>query len=281
MNTRNSTLAWNDLATLADDAIPLLDTALLIARDEYPDLDADACREQMAAHVRAIDANLPADRTLAQSLQAINRHLFEDSGYAGNHDDYFDPRNSYLNEVLNRRLGIPITLAVIQMEVTRRLGLDMDGISFPGHFLVRVAAQDGLIVLDPFNRGRPLAAEELRQRASEHLDGLMPDDSQLLSILEPASHRDILTRMLQNLKAVYSERGEWDRVARTCDRALQLCPDRNSELRDRGMAYRALSYHAGARADLTRYLALNPGGDENDDVRDALIEAGAGRTRLN
>src|SRR3546814_3995200 len=99
----------------------------------------------------------------------------------------------------------------------------MDGVSFPGHFLVRVAAQDGLIVLDPFNRGRPLAAEELRQRASEHLDGLMPDDSQLLSILEPASNRDILTRMLQNLKAVYSERGEWDRVARTCDRALQLC----------------------------------------------------------
>jgi len=281
MNTSNSTVVWSDLAQLADDAIPLLDTALLIARDEYPDLDADACREQMAGHVRAINAKLPTDRTLAQSLQAINRHLFEDSGYAGNHDDYFDPRNSYLNEVLNRRLGIPITLAVIQMEVTRRLGLDMDGISFPGHFLVRVAAPDGLIVLDPFNRGRPLAAEELRQRASEHLDGLMPDDSQLLSILEPASHRDILTRMLQNLKAVYSERGEWDRVARTCDRALQLCPDRSSELRDRGMAYRALGYHAGARADLTRYLAMNPDGDDESEVRDALIEAGAGRTRLN
>ncbi len=281
MNTRDANLTWNDLAQLADDAIPLLDTALLIARDEYPDLDTEACREQMDAHVRAISASLPHERTLAQSLQAINRHLFEDSGYAGNHDDYFDPRNSYLNEVLDRRLGIPITLALIQMEVTRRLGLDMDGVSFPGHFLVRVAVQDGLIVLDPFNRGRPLATEELRQRASEHLDGLMPDDSQLLSILEPASHRDILNRMLQNLKAVYSERGEWDRVARTCARALQLCPGRSSELRDRGMAYRALGYDAGTRTDLTRYLALNPDGDDSDEVRNALIEAGAGRTRLN
>jgi regulator of sirC expression with transglutaminase-like and TPR domain len=94
MNTRVANLAWSDLAQLADDAIPLLDTALLIARDEYPDLDTEACREQMAAHVRAISASLPEDRTLAQSLQAINRHLFEESGFAGNHDDYFDPRNS-------------------------------------------------------------------------------------------------------------------------------------------------------------------------------------------
>src|SRR3546814_20806726 len=93
------------------------------------------------------------------------------------------------------------------MEVTRRPGLDMDGVSFPGHFLVRVAAQDGLIVLDPFNRGRPLAAEELRQRASEHLDGLMPDDSHLLSILETASNRDTMTRSTQNMKAGYSALG--------------------------------------------------------------------------
>jgi len=271
---------WSDLTHLEDNAIPLVETALLIARDEYPQLDVGAYCARIAAHVAAIRAGLPSASTLAQSLAAINRHLFEDVGYAGNHDDYFDPRNSYLNDVIERRLGIPITLALIQMEVTRRIGVEIDGVSFPGHFLVRVATRDGLIVLDPFNRGRPLAAEELRQRASEHLGGVMPDDGQLLNVLEPASHRAIATRMLHNLKAVYAQREEWDRVARTCDRVLCLSPGRADDLRDRGMAYLRLGHAAGARVDLARYLAMNPTADDSERVRHALIEANRYVARL-
>lgn len=272
--------SWNDLASLDDNEIPLVETALLIARDEYPRLDVGDYSARIAAHVAAISTGLASSSTLAQSLSAINRHLFEDVGYAGNHDDYFDPRNSYLNEVMDRRLGIPISLALIQMEVTRRVGVEIDGVSFPGHFLVRVSTSDGLIVLDPFNRGRPLAAEELRQRASEHLGGMMPDDGQLLNVLEPASHRDIVTRMLHNLKAVYAERGEWDRVARTCDRVLCLSPNRADDLRDRGMAYLQLGHVSGARTDLSRYLAMNPTADDSERVRNALIEASADVSRL-
>ena len=112
-------------------------------------------------------------------MQAINRHLFEELGYAGNHDEYYDPRNSYLNEVFERRLGNPISLAMVQMEVARRLGVPLDGVSFPGHFLVRLPIDDGVLVMDPFNRGRPLDEDELRQRARPHLGGEMPDDEAL------------------------------------------------------------------------------------------------------
>lgn len=280
MNAQNALPRWSDLSHLDDNAVPLVETALLIARDEYPQLDVAEYASRIASHVTAISNELPTACTLAQSLAAINRHLFEDVGYAGNHDDYFDPRNSYLNEVIERRLGIPITLALIQMEVARRIGVAIDGVSFPGHFLVRVATNDGLIVLDPFNRGRPLAAEELRQRASEHLGGVMPDDGQLLNVLEPASHRAIATRMLHNLKAVYAQREEWDRVARTCDRVLCLSPDRADDLRDRGMAYLQLGHVAGARADLSRYLAMNPSAEDSERVRNALVEANAKVSRL-
>ncbi len=280
MNAQNALPRWSDLSHLDDNAVPLVETALLIARDEYPQLDVAEYASRIASHVTAISNELPTACTLAQSLAAINRHLFEDVGYAGNHDDYFDPRNSYLNEVIERRLGIPITLALIQMEVARRIGVAIDGVSFPGHFLVRVATNDGLIVLDPFNRGRPLAAEELRQRASEHLGGVMPDDGQLLNVLEPASHRAIATRMLHNLKAVYAQREEWDRVARTCDRVLCLSPDRADDLRDRGMAYLQLGHVAGARADLSRYLAMNPSAADSERVRNALVEANAKVSRL-
>src|SRR5690606_39728457 len=124
-------------------------------------------------------------------------------GYTGNHDEYYDPRNSYLNEVFDRRLGNPISLAMVQMEVTRRLGLPLDGVSFPGHFLVRLPVDDGVLVMDSFNRGRPLDEDELRERAQAHLGGRAPDDEVLSWILNPASIRAILVRVLRNLHAVY------------------------------------------------------------------------------
>ena len=162
---------WNSLATLGDDELPLLDTALLIARDEYPDLDAADYAAQVDTYADALRPALDRDLDLPARLTAINRYLFEEVGFAGNNVQYDDPRNSYLNDVVDRKLGIPISLAVIQIEVTRRLGLPLDGISFPGHFLVRLPVDDGILVLDPYNKGRPVSAEELRERASPHLGG--------------------------------------------------------------------------------------------------------------
>ncbi|WP_460457525.1 SirB1 family protein [Arenimonas alkanexedens] len=272
---------WNALATLGDDELPLLDTALLIARDEYPDLDAGGYAAQVDTYAAALRPQLEQDIDLPARLTAINRYLFEEIGFAGNNAQYDDPRNSYLNEVVDRKLGIPISLAVIQMEVTRRLGMPLDGISFPGHFLVRLPVDDGILVLDPYNRGRPVTAEELRERASPHLGGQTPDDQQLLQILAPATNRMILMRMLRNLKGLYLERGDWERVARSADRLLKLSPDTAEALRDRGLAYREMGYAKGAREDLARYLQLLPEADDLDIVRTALIELGSGSARLN
>ena len=272
---------WNALARLGDDELPLLDTALLIARDEYPDLDADGITAEVETYAAALRPRLDGDVDLPSRLTAINRYLFDEVGFAGNVNQYDDPRNSYLNEVVDRKLGIPISLAVIQIEVTRRLGLPLDGVSFPGHFLVRLPVDDGILVLDPYNKGRPVSAEELRERASPHLGGQAPDDQQLLQILAPATHRMILMRMLRNLKGLYTQAGDWERVARSADRLLKLSPDTAEAVRDRGLAYRELGYAKGAREDLARYLQLLPEADDVDAIRIALIELGSGHGRIN
>lgn len=266
---------WNSLATQADDTLPLLGTALLIARDEYPHLDAGQYDTLVQRHVEHLRAETDAIASPPMKMAAINRHLFDELGYTGNHDEYYDPRNSYLNEVFDRRLGNPISLAMVQMEVARRLGLPLDGISFPGHFLVRLPVDDGILVMDPFNGGRPLGADELRERARPHLGGDIPDDNALLHILDPASHRAILIRILRNLHGVYAERDEWDRAARSADRVLKLAPDQPDALRDRGLAYLKMDYAAGARADLARYLQLAPESPEADALRERLVELNA------
>ena len=272
---------WNTLARLGDDELPLLDTALLIARDEYPDLDAGAITAQVDTYAEALRPVVAGDVDLPSRLTAINRYLFDEIGFTANVDQYDDPRNSYLNQVVDRKLGIPISLAVVQMEVTRRLGMPLDGVSFPGHFLVRLPVDDGILVLDPYNKGRPVSADELRERASPHLGGQAPDDQQLLQILAPATHRMILMRMLRNLKGLYVEAGDWERVARSADRLLKLSPDTAEAVRDRGLAYRELGHAKGAREDLARYLQLLPEAEDAEAIRIALIELGAGSIRLN
>jgi regulator of sirC expression with transglutaminase-like and TPR domain len=272
---------WNSLAARGDDELPLLDTALLIARDEYPTLDAACYDEALRGYVDALRPQLAPGKDLPATLTTINRFLFEDVGFAGNNTQYDDPRNSYLNEVFDRKLGIPISLAVVQIELMRRVGLPLDGISFPGHFLVRLPVDDGILVMDPFNKGRPVSAEELKERASPHLGGRAPDDVQLIEILAPASHRTILARMLRNLNGLYLEQQDWERVARTSDRLLKISPDTPDAFRDRGLAYKELGHAHGAREDLGRYLQLAPQGDDAGRVRTLLIELGGRRARLN
>jgi len=272
---------WNSLAPLADDDLRLFDTAMLIAQDEYPQLDACGYRAQLDDYVRALRPRVERDLDLPSRLTAINRYLYEEIGFAGNDRQYDDPRNSYLNDVFDRKLGIPISLAVVQIEVMRRLGMPLEGISFPGHFLVRLPVDDGILVMDPFNQGRPVSVDELRTRATPHLGGQTPDDQELLQILEPATHRTILMRMLRNLKGLYLDRGDFERVARSADRLLKLAPDLPEALRDRGLAYHQLGYSQGARDDLARYLQLTPNAEDMDAVRTILVEASGAGGRLN
>lgn len=213
--TRITLPQWEELAGLPDEALPLLSTALLIARDEYPQLDPAAYDRVLQAHADHLRVEVDAIGEWPLKVAAINNHLFNEVGYSGDNDEYYDPRNSYLNEVFERRLGNPISLALVQIEVSRRLGLPLEGISFPGHFLVRLPVEDGVLIMDPFNGGRPLSVDELRERARSNLGGETPDDNVLAQILDPAPHRAILMRMLRNLHGVYAERGEWDRAAST------------------------------------------------------------------
>lgn len=271
---------WSSLAARADESVPLLETALLIARDEYPGLDADLYDTLAQSHAEHLRPEIEAIDAWPLKMAAINRHLFDELGYTGNHDEYYDPRNSYLNEVFERRLGNPITLAMVQMEVARRLGVPLDGVSFPGHFLVRLPVDDGILVMDPFNGGRPLGADELRERAKPHLGGDIPDDNALMHILDPASHRAILIRMLRNLHGVYAERDEWDRAARSADRVLKLSPEQPEALRDRGLAYLNMDHQHGARHDLARYLQLAPEAADAGVMRERLVELSSSRSRM-
>jgi len=270
---------WNSLAGQDDDALPLLGTALLIARDEYPRLDPTQYEALVQGHADELRPLVDAIELLPLKMQVINRHLFEDLGYSGNHDEYYDPRNSYLNEVFERRLGNPISLALVQMEVTRRLGLPIDGVSFPGHFLVRTPVDDGVLVMDPFNRGRPLDEDELRERVRPHLGGEMPDDEALYRILHPASHRAMLTRMLRNLHGVYADRDDWERAVRSADRILKLAPDNPEALRDRGLGYFKLGHRQGARRDLSRYLQLHPHASDAGPLHERVVELNSGAER--
>jgi len=280
MRDRFSLPEWNSLASLDDDTLPLLSTALLIARDEYPALDADLYDTLLQEHAESLRPEIDAIDAWPVKMAAINRHLFEELGYSGDSDEYYDPRNSYMNQVFERRRGNPISLALVQMEVARRLGVPLDGVSFPGHFLVRLPVDDGLLVMDPFNRGRPLDVDELRERAKPHLGGELPDDGALLHILNPASHRAILVRVLRNLHGVYAEGDDWERAARSADRILKLSPDQPEALRDRGMAYLRLGHRGGARHDLARYVQQNPQASDRAQMRERLVELNTGSSRM-
>jgi regulator of sirC expression with transglutaminase-like and TPR domain len=270
--------SWLHLRSARDEEIPLFASALLIAKDEYP-LLADADYEtRLRQHARRLRKIVDRDDAPAAQLRSLNNFLFEELGFSGDDQDYYDPRNSYLNEVLDRRLGNPISLAVIQMEFARRLGVPLQGISFPGHFLVRLPLDEGIVVLDPFQKGRSL---ELRRRARTHLETQDIDDQRLARMLEPASHRAILSRMLRNLKAVYVEREEWDKALRCCDRLLTIDTHQPAEYRDRGQLYLKLGHRRAAREDLRRYLALVPQADDAESIGAELAELGIDLPRLN
>lgn len=272
---------WLHLRNARDEEIPLFASALLIAKDEYPELADAAYEARLRQYARRLRKVIDGDDTPAAQLRSLNNFLFDELGFSGDDQDYYDPRNSYLNDVLDRRLGNPISLAVVQMELARRLGVPLQGVSFPGHFLVRLPLDEGVVVLDPFQKGRSLDAAELRRRARTHLEIQDIDDQRLARMLEPASHRAILSRMLRNLKAVYSEREQWDKALRCCDRLLTVDSHQPSEYRDRGQLYLRLGHRRAARDDLRRYLALVPQADDAEGIGADLADLSGELPRLN
>jgi regulator of sirC expression with transglutaminase-like and TPR domain len=269
-----------------DGRIDLARACLMIAQDAYPQLDVERYLGEIERMGLRLRGGLAQDLGAEQRVVALNEFLFEDLGYWGNTEHYYDPRNSYLNEVIDRKTGIPLTLAILYMEIGRRIGLPLQGVSFPGHFLVRLRLRGGMLVLDPFSGGAPQSESDLRQRLQRVIpegvaDNVPVAELPLDQFLEPASNRQILARMLRNLKGIYRETDKPERMLEVLNRMLVVSPEASAELRDRGIVYQRLECYRAALKDLTDYAEREPDAPDQDDVRVRLMELSALCARLN
>jgi len=258
----------------------------MIAQDAYPDLDVERYLGDIERMAMRLRARVPQDAGAEERVVALNQYLFEDLGFQGNTEEYYDPRNSYLNDVMDRRTGIPITLAVLYMALGRRLGLPLEGVSFPGHFLVRLRLRAGTLVLDPFAGGAPLSEAELRARLARVIppgatENVPVAQLPLDQFLEPATNRQILARLLRNLKGIYRDADKPERMLEVLNRMVLVAPDAAAELRDRGIVYHRLECYRAALKDLSGYVERVPDAPDYDEVRTRLLELTALCARLN
>lgn len=256
----------------SDTDFPLLEAAAAIAQDEEPTLDIQAVLATCDALMVRLKRRLKRDAEPIQQLTALNQFFYQELGFSGNANNFYAPENSYLNEVFRTRRGIPISIAVIWLELARGLGLQADGVSFPGHFLVKVTLPEGLVVLDPLT-GQSLGLERLseqllpfRNRTEDGEDA----DTPLGLYLQPATPRDILTRMLRNLKEIFSSQTDWPRLKCVLDRLIVLNPDALYERRDRGLACIEMGLNEQARDDLNAYVSQANSASDVDLIRARL-----------
>ncbi len=263
------------------DQFDLAQASLFVAQDVYPGLDVDRYLAELDLIADGVRKRVAEDAFAEQKLAALNHYLFSDLGYSGNVDDYYDPRNSYLNEVLERRTGIPLTLSVVYIEVGRRIGLNLRGLSFPGHFLVKLDMKRGQLVLDPFLCGEPQSETDLRMRLAKILPADTAAQTPLDRYLAAATPRQIIARMLRNLKNIYMTRAKREQALAVMNRMLLVVPESVEELRDRGMLYRDLECFQPALSDLQNYLRRRPDAPDAEDVHARVIELRIACSRLN
>jgi len=259
----------------------LAEASLMLAQDVYPDLDAASYLEQLERIAGAVRKRIADDAFAEQKLNALNYYLFAELGYRGNVENYYDPRNSYLNEVIERRTGIPITLSILYLEIGRRLGLNLKGVSFPGHFLVKISVKRGQLVLDPFLGGETQSAADLRERLAKVLPSDEAKQASLDPYLEPATPRQIIARLLRNLKNIYRQNDQPERALAVMQRMLLVMPESAEELRDRGLLYQQLECFRPALSDLQNYLRRRPRAADTDDIRGRIVELKQAAERLN
>ncbi|MCL4800009.1 MAG: tetratricopeptide repeat protein [Burkholderiales bacterium] len=240
------------------DQFNLAEVCLMLAEDEYPDVDAARWLDQIEAMAATVRGRLAADAFPEQRVAALNHHLFDELQFSGNIDAYYDPRNSYLNEVLARRTGIPITLSIVYLEVGRRVGLRLQGVSFPGHFLVKLRVARGQLVLDPFAGGAPQSLDDLRERLAQLAPETRDAEIDVAELLETATPRQIVARVLRNLKSIYLQAERYPQALAVMNRMLLVVPESAEELRDRGLVYDRLQCFRAALADLSNYLRRAP-----------------------
>ena len=272
---------------VADDAsFPVVEAAVAVAQDEYPGLDAQDALAQIDCLADRLKRRLPADAAPLQRLRLLNRYFFHELGFSGNVNDYYDPRNSYLPDVLKTRRGIPITLALLYTEIATQVGLSASGVAFPGHFLVKLRLPRGELVLDPFS-GQSLSRDELDERLVPYRRqrGLVGEfEAPLGLFLQSAPARDVIARLLRNLKEIHRSAADGVRLLAVLERLVILLPQAWEERRDRGLALAHLGNATLAADDLAHYLAQCPDAADAAALREHLqaLQAlhGAHRPRL-
>ncbi len=235
----------------------LLEAAVSLAQDEYPDISVQQVLGEIDQLLARLQRRLPADAGPLQKLRALNQFVYRDLNFAGNFNNYSDPDNSYVHVVLRTRLAIPISMAVIWLELAQGIGLKARGVAFPGHFMVKVNLSEGQVVIDPLT-GQSLSREELAERLEPYrgLGGLVDDQEVPLGLyLQAAKPREIITRMLHNLKEIHAAQEDWQRLIAVQDRLIVLLPQAWQEYRDRGLAHAEARHPGHALEDLETYLA--------------------------
>jgi regulator of sirC expression with transglutaminase-like and TPR domain len=252
-----------------EDKIDLGRAALTIAISDYSDLDVAGYLsriDELAARVRA---RLGADPDVYSSVAALNWVLFQEYGFRGNRENYFDPRNSFLNEVLDRKTGIPISLSVVYMEVAQRIGLTLHGVGFPGHFLTKYRGNAEEIVIDPFNAGEIRSRESLENMLYKLYGGKIPFHADFLA---PVTTKQILRRMLTNLKMIYLRDNRPMKALSATERLVILDPASAEDIRERGVLYGKLECFTLALEDLKTYLRLAPKAQDAHGVREQIAK---------
>lgn len=260
---------------VADDAhFILLEAAAAVAQDDEPQVDAMSVVAQIDELGQRLSRRLAPDAAAQQRLRLLNHYFFKELGFSGNLNDYYAPRNSHLHHVLESRRGIPITLALVYMEVARCIGLKAHGISFPGHFLVKCSLPQGEVIIDPMS-GRSLSRDELDERLQPYRQqrGLVGDYEVPLGLfLQAAEPRDILARLLRNLKEIHRAGEDWHRMKQVLDRLVMVLPEDWLERRDRALVCAELEQWTTAAEDLQAYLQHCPGAEDAQALQERLQE---------
>ena len=284
--TAASSLDYFALLVADDERFPLLEAATAIAQDDYPALDLQAVLAEVDALCQRVSARLPADAGPLHRVRVLHRFFFEELGFGGYVNDYYSPDNSYLHRVLLTRQGIPISLAVLYIELASRLGLVARGVSFPGHFLVKLQLPQGDALVDPLS-GHSLSREVLEERLEPYLAHALgseprrrPGVDLLSNFLASATPRDIIARMLRNLEAIHRQSHDWVRLLAVQQRLVVLLPQDWDWRRDRGLTLAELGQVEAAVDDLSAYLAHAGATPDRADIADrlqALREGGSPR----
>jgi regulator of sirC expression with transglutaminase-like and TPR domain len=246
-----------------EDDIDLVEAALLIARTGFPDLSVSDCTEQLDRWADRLRKSLDESSSAGDILIHLNRILFDEEGFQGNRQNYYDPQNSFLNRVLERKLGIPISLSLVYSEVGRRAGFPVHGIALPGHFIAGLMHASGTLFIDPFNRGEILTETECQQRIEARYGRSAALDMRWKT---PATRKEILRRMLRNLKAIYRHLNQDLQSFEMIQWILAVDPDAPAELKERGLLYEAMGNDAFAVRDLERYLEVAPTSDDIEQI---------------